>query len=345
MKTILSIFRISFFLLFIVNNIASAKTVKIKIAVLIPKGSSGSFILENFRQEVKKQTQNRVNLKIYWGGIQGDEKDVIRKIRFKQLQGGLFSGHGLGEIVPAVRITEIPYFLRNHAEVFYIRDRLTPIMDKKFSDKGFVVLGWSSLGFVHAFLTTPTEKVAELKKLKCWVWEDDPIAYAFNKALGITPVSLSIADVLTSVSSGLVDMVAAPPLAALAFRWQTKFKYMANVPAINSIGALVVTKDIWNQVNPLDQKKILEISKKNINQYVEFIKTENQKAVKILKKMGVKLLRADYPESLKQAELAAKKARESLTGHLYDQDLLNKTIFLLKEYRKKNPNQERFILK
>ena len=324
--------------------IKKKKTV-VKIAVLIPKGAGGSNILEDFRQAVKKQTKEEVDFKIYWGGIQGDEKDVVRKIRFKQLHGSLFSGHGLGQIVPEVRVTELPYLFMNYEEVFYVRHKIENIMNQKFRDQGFIVLGWSTLGFVYPFLTKPIKRHEKLKKIKSWIWEDDPVAYEFNKVLGIVPVSLSVADVLGSVSSGLVDMVAAPPLAALAFRWQTKFKYMANVPAINSLGALIISKDVWKKISISNQKIILDIARKNLSNYINFIIKENEKALKVLKKGGVSILRVDDQENFMAGQKAAGKTRNNLIGKLYPKVLLEKVLAWLKEYRDKNPHPATAIIK
>ncbi|MFZ2041424.1 MAG: TRAP transporter substrate-binding protein DctP, partial [Desulfobacterales bacterium] len=65
---------------------ASAATV-FKIATLSPEGS---FWMEKMREgghEVARQTQGRVQFKYYPGGVMGDDKAVIRKMRIGQLQG------------------------------------------------------------------------------------------------------------------------------------------------------------------------------------------------------------------------------------------------------------------
>jgi TRAP-type C4-dicarboxylate transport system substrate-binding protein len=148
--------------------------VTIKMATLAPRGSYILTIMEEYRAEVREITNNEVDFKIYYGGVQGDGFEVLRKIRLKQLHGGIFVGPGLGRIVPQVRVTEIPFVFRNGDEVSYVRAKLEGTMNKYFKDAGYVVLGWRDLGFVYLFSKRPLTSIEVLRKQKVWVWGDDP---------------------------------------------------------------------------------------------------------------------------------------------------------------------------
>ena len=222
--------------------------VKIKIATLAPSGS-----YDQLRNSILEKTGNQVDLKFYYGGIQGDAKDVLRKIRFRQLHGATLSGYGLGQIVPESRITNIPYVFKNYGEIEYVRGNLEEYLNKEFEKKGFIVLGWYDIGFIYTFSKVPITSLEVARQQKFWVPENDMVANTICEVLDISPISLSITDVMTSLSTRLIDAASAPPLAAVAFRWYTRFQYMSEYPMGNVVSALVITKKQWDNISPENQ--------------------------------------------------------------------------------------------
>jgi len=318
----------------------------IKIATVAPKGSYSMNLLEKLRDEIRSKTNNEVAWKVYWGGVQGDENNVLRKIRLKQLHGGVFSSIGLSQIVPAVRITEIPYLFRNYGEVVYVRNKIEDTMNKLFEDKGFIVLGWTSIGFIYSFSMEPITSFEIMKKQKWWLPKGDPLSIAYFKSLDITPIPLSITDVMTSLSTNLINGVGITPFFALAFRWHARFKYMSDFPTCNIVGAMIITKKIWDKVSPKSQKFIREISMRNQLSLNRIIRRTNRNSVKILKEAGIKIVHVDPKGKFKQyCFAAAKRTRESLIGKYYPRDLLNKILVWLEEYRKKHPESAYEIIK
>ncbi|MBF0102497.1 MAG: TRAP transporter substrate-binding protein DctP [Desulfobacterales bacterium] len=318
-------------------------TVSIKLATLAPKGSGMVTKLEKLVVQIKEETQGSVDFKIYWGGVQGDEKNVLRKIRLNQLHGGFFSGSGLGEIVPDIRVTEIPYVFNTYDEVVYVRHELESYMDNRFREAGFEVLGWYNIGFIYTFSSVPITSLETLKQQKCWVPGDDPLGEAIYKAFDVTPISLSITDVMTSVTTNIINTAGMTPFGAMAFRWYTKFKYMSNFPTMNVIGAQIVTQKLWNQITPEYQKKIKTLFRNFAeNENIE-IQRANDQSIDLLKKAGVEVVHIEASQGNIQFLIdAGKKARESLIGNLYSKELLEKTLSTLEAYRKQHPENNVF---
>lgn len=192
---------------------AQDATVVIKMATLAPKGTAVAKAFDELANQIREKTHGEVAFKTYWGGVQGDEKDVMRKIKLGQLHGGGFMGPGLGLIVPEVRVTEIPYVFRNYDEVGYVRKKLQPEMNRLFEKQGYKVLGWMDLGFVYTFSKEPLTDLAVARRQKWWALEGEPISQAVYQALDISPVSLSISDVATSLSTNLIDCANSTPSA------------------------------------------------------------------------------------------------------------------------------------
>jgi TRAP-type C4-dicarboxylate transport system substrate-binding protein len=311
----------------------------LKMATLQPRGSTVMKIIEKLRAEVKTETNNEADFKFYWGGVQGDEDDVLRKMRVGQLHGGIFSGHGLGRIVPETRVTQLPYIFRNREEVTYVRAELEDTMDRLFEDAGYVVMAWGEAGFVYMFSEVPLTSPEVLREQKCWVWGDDPLGNEVYRTLGVNPVPLSFTDVLTSLSAKLVDAAPITPFGAVAFRWYTRFKYMTEYPVVNSLAGMVVTKDMWDKISPENQQKILKISKRYYDELIRINREENDKSIEALKKAGIKVVRSDQMTMGHDFLVnAGKKAANNLIGKLYSKELLDRTFALLDEYRRNHPD-------
>lgn len=313
----------------------------IKMAAIAPQGTNIANVFEDIGKQVWEKTNHEVALKIYWGGVQGDEKDVLRKMKLGQLQGGGFMGSTLGTIVPEVRVTEIPYVFWNSGEVDYVRSQLESSMTKQFANKGFVVLGWMDLGFIYSFSKVPITSLEIARKQKWWVMEGEPMGRAMFDALGISPISLSLSDVATALSTNMIDCAPSTTFGAVAFRWYTRFKHMDGFPSTSILGATLINKDIWDKISPGSQKIILDIARKEHENIVKTMRRDNAKSLVLLKKSGVRVVSRNEGNTKEYDYVlaAAKKARESLIGKLYSRELLDRTFALLAEYRRAHPNK------
>jgi len=301
---------------------------------MAPEGTDAMKTLRAIDAEVQKKTGGKLKFKFYSGGRQGEEKDVVRKIRFGQLHAGGFTGVGLGEIAPEVRILDAPWLFRDHKEVDHIYNKFSGYFEEAFRKKGYILLGWTEVGFIHVFSNIPVHSVADMKKLKIWVWEGDPIAEAAFKVMGIHPIPLSVADVNTSLQTGLIDSVYSAPYYAIALQWHEKTKYIYSVTMANASGAVLISKKFFDKL-PKDQQKILrESSRTHLKKLNIRIREQNVAALATLKKQGLTLTEPANAGELKIYEKAGADARRSLVGRLYSKAILTKVEDALKAFRK-----------
>jgi len=294
-------------------------------------------VMQEYSNEVEKLTNGEVKFKIYPGGIQGDEKDVLRKIRMGQLHSAGFTGVGLGEILPEVRILDSPMLFFNYDEVDYITNILYDEFSQKFEKVGYVLIGWTEVGFVYVFANKPVTSIKELRGTKMWMWEGDPIAEATFNALGASPIPLSITDVLTSLQTNLIEAVYTSPLACVSLQWHTRVKYMMDIPLADAAGAVLISKKMFNKIPPEYQKILKEKGREYLRKLVQLSREDNEQSIELMKKNGIQLVSIPA-ENLPAFKEAGKKARRSLVGKLYDQALLDKVEKALEEFRKKHAN-------
>ena len=310
-------------------SIQTAAATRFKIATLAPDGTTWMNVMNEMAKEVKRKTAGEVKLKFYSGGVMGDEGDVIRKIRFGQIHGGGFTGRGLGELNSEERVLELPRLFDNYQEVDCVTQKLQQRLAQGFEKQGFVLLGWAEAGFVHVFTNKPIRNADDMKGVKMWMWEGDPLARELFKANGIVPVPLDLPNVLTSMQTGLIDAVYATPYAAVAFQWHTRVKYMLKMKLNYASGALLVSKKQFDKLNPEQQKELRQIADKHLKRLTKLTREENEAAVGVLKKAGIEMVEID-PTAIEKASLTV---YDSLVGKLYPRDLLEATVRYRNECR------------
>jgi TRAP-type C4-dicarboxylate transport system substrate-binding protein len=243
---------------------------------------------------------------------------------------------GLGEVAPKVRILDSPFLFRNYAEVDHVRDTFDQEFAKAFEDGGYVNLGWAEVGFVYVFTRVPVKNAQDLKGVKMWMWEGDPIAEAAFKALNVSPIPLSLADVLTSLQTGLIDGIYTSPLAAISLQWFTRVKYMMDLPLADSQGAVLITKKEFDTLPKDLQDILIRNGRLYMKKLTDQSRKDNQKSLDQLKKSGIIFLQPGTEKDRANYEQTGKAARQSLVGKLYDQNFLDRVEQAVAETRKQS---------
>lgn len=313
---------------------APAQEYTIKFATLATEGMTWLNVMREYDEAVRKESGGRVGFKIYPGGVQGEDKDVLRKIRLGQLHSAGITGFGLGEIVPMLRILDAPFLFQNHAEIDYLYDALDGEFRRALEEQGFVLLGWAEVGFVYVFTNGPVRAPSDMNGVKMWMWEGDPIAEATFKAFGVSPIPLGIADVLTSLQTGLINGAYASPLAAVGLQWHTRVKYMLDVPLANAAGAVVMSKKKFDAMPPDVRDIVLRNGEKYMTMLTKKSREDNNRAIETLRKSGIQVIDVTSEKAHQEYRQAGKKARRDLVGKgLFSQQFLDRVEKLLADFR------------
>ena len=296
----------------------------IKCATLAPEGSSWMKVLKALSQDLETETGGKLKFKFYPGGVAGDEKDVVKKIRIGQLHAAGFTGVGLGEVAPELRLLDAPWLFRSHTELEAVRAKFSKELLAAVEKGGFVLLGWTDLGAVYVFSKHALSGPEDMKRAKMWVWEGDPIASGAYKALGVNPVPLSVIDVMQSLQTGMIDAVYGPPLGVIALQWHAKLRHIYPVPMAQASGAVLISKKFFDGL-PADQAKALvELSAKHLKTLNDLTSSETVKALEALKAQGLELGSAPGADTLRTYEALGASARRGLAGRLFSAGLLDK---------------------
>ena len=285
----------------------------IKIATVAPDGTAWMREMRAGADAVKKRTDGRVEIKFYPGGVMGDEPSVLRKIKIGQLQGGAFTGGELAPVVKDAQIYSQPFLFRNQEEVDKVRAQLDPALKKEFDQAGFDCVGISGGGFAYLMSVKDIKNKDDLKAAKVWVPQGDHIAESGFKAGGVTPIPLPLADVYTSLQTGLIDTAANTPAGAIAFQWHTKIKHMVDLPLTYVVGILVIDKKTVDGLSPEDQKALNEELGAAFTRLEKINRDDNAQARAALEKQGVTISTPNADET-KSWEAIGADARKQLVA-------------------------------
>ena len=310
----------------------------IKFATLAPKGSTWMNNFEAMGKEMRTKTDSKLRLRIYPNGVQGDELDVVRKMRAGLIHAGAMTATGLGEIQKEVLIFQLPRMFKTYGELDHVRDYLQPDLEKAFKEAGYILLGMGDIGYYYIFSDQPIRTIADLQSssVKMWARTSDRIALEFYENADIATVPREVTQVLPSLYSGQLNTLVASPYVAVALQWYDQFKYMSDLPVNVGVGATVITRERFDELSPLHQKVLRETAQAYQTDLIESIRKDNDRALEALQqKAGIEVV--EFSESDREAwDAIAVETHNALVGEIYSQDFLDKINDLLEEYRKKN---------
>jgi len=306
--------------------------VLLKVATLAPDGSTWMNLMRELDARVREATANEVGFRFYAGGVQGDERLVLRKMRTGQLHGGGFTGNGLGIVAPSLRVLEIPFLLETEDEIDAVYEMFGPELEGALDDAGYVLLGWAEVGFVHLFTKRPVRNLDDLRNQKMWLWEGDPLPEAFFREAGVAPVSLAITDVYTSLQTGLVDGVYCSPYAAVVLQWHTQVRAMSAVPITHAIGAVIVSKKAYAPVSAASRQKVREIAADVFSRLKVSSRQENRDAIEDIRRAGIEVVPIGA-DAMRVFREIGDRASQRGVGQLYSADLLARIRSAVAEVR------------
>ena len=308
----------------------SAKKIIIKMASLAPEGTVYHGMLIEMGQQWKKATNGEVILRVYPGGIIGDERDMIRKIRLGQFHAAAVSTEGLHEINPDVYVFSLPLVYDNYDDVEWMRSQMDDRIRRGMNNNGFELLTWADVGWVHHFSTEPVVYPEDLKKLKMFVWAGGYKAAELWKKGGFQPVPLASTDIMPGLQTGLIQSAPTVSIFALSQQLFGIANYMLDMKWGLLTGALIIDSRTWNRIKPEYQKAMISISKTFIESKTNVIRDGGEAAISAMEEYGLKVHRQTPGELKVWKEFVGSWADEIRGGYisveLYDtvQEIMNR---------------------
>jgi TRAP-type C4-dicarboxylate transport system substrate-binding protein len=310
---------------------ASAQTaVRIKLGTLAPQGSTWHQLLLSMAQDFATASSGKVELKIYAGGTQGNEGEMIRKMSIGQLQAASMTSIGLREITPEPQAEDVPFMIGSYEEYDYVHERIRGKLEEAIARKNYQVLQWGEVGFVYLFSTQPYRTPVDFGKGKVFTWNGDPGAESAWKAAGFHPVVLSSTDLIPALTSGMINIVAQSPLYAYTANLYSRANHMLDLRWALLTGATVVRKDAWDKIAPGVRQELLRIAEDYSKKTRDDIRKQNEDAILQMKKRG---LDVQKPDDVQAWQDAAEQANAVVRGKVVPAAIYDEVKRYRDEYR------------
>jgi TRAP-type C4-dicarboxylate transport system substrate-binding protein len=309
-------------------RLALAQSVAVKLATVVPDGSIWDKSLKQMAADWKQVSADRVSVTVFNGGSQGDESSVLRKMRLDALQAASLTVVGLAAIDPAFNVFNVPFFFDSYDELNAVVAALTPTLKQRVEAKGFVLLNWGHGGWLQVFTKRPVRTVADLKGVKLYTSAGDDRMTQWYKANGFQPRAMAMTDVLTGLTTGMIDGLPTPPVAALAFQWNRQTPYMLDVGLAPVVGATVITRKTWLRIADADRVKLTAAALAVEKQLQVDVPKQDAFAVLLMQQQGLTVTKASGPEWRQEGEvLAATMRGEMVPKDIFDLALKERDAF------------------
>ncbi|OYU45789.1 MAG: C4-dicarboxylate ABC transporter substrate-binding protein [Burkholderiales bacterium PBB4] len=310
---------------------------QLRIGTLVPKNSLYHRQLMDIGETWRTAQGGNAKYLVFTDGSQGGEAEMARRMRIGQLQGALLSVVGLREIEPSISALQVmPLLFRNWEEVDYVREKMRPAMEKKFLDKGFVVLAWGDAGWVRFFSKEPALRPDDFKRMKFFAWGSEPEQQSIMKSLGYTPVPLETTDILPAIQTGMINVVPSTPYFALASQIYNTAPHMLEINWAPIVGALVVTKKAWDDMGPEVREAVRATSDKAGVHIRAKARQEVEDAVDAMKKRGLTVNKPNADQMREWNDLA-QRLYPRIRGTMVPAETFDEVFAHLKVFRASAP--------
>ena len=305
----------------------------LKIATLSPDGTSWMKLMREGAKQVSQQTEGRVKLKFYPGGVMGSDEAVLRKIRLGQLHGAALPTGALHKQSPNLKLYNIPALFNSFDEVDTVRTVMDEVLYQELESNGFVSLGFAEGGFAYLMGKEDIGSLTQIQKRKVWIPSGDTFLADVVDNFGVSPVPLGIGDVLASLQTGMIDTVASSPTAAIALQWHTQVSRMMDFPILYFLGAMVVQERAFKRVKKADQEVVKNVMRSQFKKIDQLNRKDNLSAYDALQKMGLTLQKLDPQEAQVWRQKASTMSSQLVMDKQVSEALFNQLQTLLTAQR------------
>jgi TRAP-type C4-dicarboxylate transport system substrate-binding protein len=318
----------------------AAAPLEIKLATILPAGTSGHLSLMEMRDAWHKAAPAGVKLTVYAGSADG-ESLLVKKMRAGQIHAALISAVGLTQIDRSAACLQVmPLMFRDWREVDYVREKIRADLEARLRAKGFAVLFWADAGWVRYFSKKPAVHPADFKSMKMFVWAGEPQQLALLRNLGYQPVGLETEQILPSLQTGMIDVVPVPPFLANALQYTRAVRHMVDLNWVPIVGAAVVRVDTWEKLSPADRVQLGRAAESAGEKIRARTRQEDQDAIAAMRARGLTVHPAT-PEVAAEWQALAEQVYPDIRGAMVPADLFDRVRAHVAEFRAANVNVTR----
>jgi TRAP-type transport system periplasmic protein len=301
----------------------AAETQFLRVATLAPRDSDLAKAFLKLDKSLRTATNNAWGVRLYPGGVAGDEADVIKKIKIGQMDASLITSVGLSQIVRETTILTLPGVIRNYTQLEAVQNAMSKEWEASFEKSGYKLLGWGETGQLRWFAKNPLTRPTAVKSMRPWVWPASHSQKETLAAAGATGVPLGVPEVYGALSTGMIDMVISTCVAMVSLQWHANLKYMTKNTVGVLVGALLMGGEKWKSMPPDVQKQVdTEVTKNRSGDKAD-VRAADERSYQNMLKRGY-TANEWTGDALKEYETIAETVQKRLIGRMYSAETLDR---------------------
>lgn len=313
----------------------TAQTV-VKLATLVPDGSVWHRILQDQATAIKRASAGALELRIYPGGVAGDDPDMVRKMRIGQFQAAALTVQGLVEIDEAFRVFNVPLFFASPEEAFFVLDGLEPVLRQRLEARGFILLNWGYAGWAHLYSRRPVRTVNDLRGQKIFLWGGEERAMRIWREHGLQPVGLAATDIMMALQTGMADALVTTPLAVLSLQWFRLTGYQLDPGLAPLIGATVMPRRAWERLTEHERAVLSASAKAAGSRFRSDVTPHETRAIAEMEERGLRRT-SMATTGADEWQALLKSLAEANRGQLVPADIFDLAVRIRAEFRSRGP--------
>ena len=312
---------------------AADEPVVIRLGTILPSGTGPLAVLQELGERWRQDSGGTVKLVLYPDGRLGGEAEMVKKMRIKQLNAGVFSVTGLADIDPSsTGLQMMPLMFHSWAEVDYVREQIRPLLEQRLRAKGYEVLFWADAGWVRFFSKDPATRPEEFRRMKMFAWAGDNAQLSIMQASGYQPVPLEVGDILLGLNTNMITTVAMPPLVALAGRINGPAPHMLDLNWVPMVGAAIVRSDVWEKIPPAIRARMRADADEAGEKIRASGRRDGEESVRAMQQHGLQI-HVPSPEAEREWQEFATQLYPKIRGTVVPADIFDAVEHHVREFR------------
>ncbi len=309
----------------------------LKVGSIAPRNSPWDKTLNNISARWSEISGGRITLRIYPGGIAGNEGDMLRKVKVGALDGAVLSSMGLNKISPDLLVLTMPLIIKNKGELDYVMEKMGPTYESIMEQKRFKLVGWTMAGWMKVFSRDPVLYPDDLKSQKLGFTSGEDVLVQLLKNMGFHVVPSDTIDWLSSLQSGRVDALLISPLIAAAYQVFTIADNMLDYPISPLLGAIVFSDRSWKKIPVKYHEEFLQAVKVEVKELDIESNSLEEKALELLISHGLKVHKTnDDIDRAWTSMIEEIYEKEGIIGKVISRDVYEEVREYTSEYRENN---------
>ncbi|MCK9363606.1 MAG: TRAP transporter substrate-binding protein DctP [Syntrophales bacterium] len=275
------------------DALAAGNTIELKLVTYVPQGG-GSIpeALAAFADGVKKRTNGKVTIKIFWSGS-------LAKIT--EIPGAVKSGLAdMGSVVGFYHPEMFPYDFGASLDTMVLAGMKRggwikpyrklydefPEVRNTFEKQNQRMIAFWEYDKVSILSTKPIRNLADAKGIK--IRTSGKVLPSIYKAAGMIPVVIPSTDAYDAASRNMIDAIMATADQAISYRWYEPCKYFIEIPMFGTslVYFLSINLDTWKKLPASEQKVISEEGEELTAAYPMRMESVDAKFRELFKKKG-----------------------------------------------------------